>query len=52
MEKAKTLIEEQKKIVDEKQKEVLDSIHYAKRIQTALITSEKYIARKWKEIKS
>ena len=29
---------------EEKQKEVLDSIYYAKRIQTALITSETYIA--------
>ncbi|MBP8033210.1 MAG: tetratricopeptide repeat protein [Bacteroidia bacterium] len=33
----------QKHIIEEKQKEILDSIHYAKRIQTALITSEKYI---------
>ena len=30
---------------EEKQKEVLDSIHYAKRIQTALLTNEKYIER-------
>ena len=37
------LIEEQKKEVEEKQKEILDSIHYAKRIQTALIINEKYI---------
>ncbi len=50
-EKQKTIIEKQKKMVDhayeelhEKNKEVMDSIHYAKRIQTALITSEKYIA--------
>ncbi len=33
----------QKHIIEEKQNEILDSIHYAKRIQTALITSEKYI---------
>jgi PAS domain S-box-containing protein len=32
-------------IIKEKQKEILDSIHYAKRIQTALLTSEKYIER-------
>jgi sigma-B regulation protein RsbU (phosphoserine phosphatase) len=38
-------IEEQKKIVEEKQKEILDSIHYAKRIQNTLLTSEKYIER-------
>ena len=50
--KQKKIIEEQKIKVDEafeklaeKNKEVLDSIHYAKRIQTALLTSEKYIAR-------
>jgi tetratricopeptide (TPR) repeat protein len=46
----KQVIEEQKKLVDkayeelhEKNKEVMDSIKYAKRIQNALITSEKYI---------
>jgi len=46
----KTIIEKQKQRVDEaysqlheRNKEVMDSIHYAKRIQTALITSEKYI---------
>jgi len=33
----------QKTIIEEKQKEILDSIRYAKRIQTALITPEKYI---------
>ncbi|HWY38658.1 MAG TPA: tetratricopeptide repeat protein [Bacteroidia bacterium] len=47
----KVVIEKQKILVDhayeslhEKNKEVIDSIHYAKRIQNALITSEKYIA--------
>ncbi len=57
--KQKKIIEEQKIIVDEafnklaeKNKEVLDSIHYAKRIQTALITSEKYIERKINLLKS
>jgi hypothetical protein len=46
----KQVIEEQKILVDkayeilhDKNKEVMDSIHYAKRIQNALITSEKYI---------
>jgi len=46
----KIIIEKQKQRVDhayeelhEKNKEVMDSIHYAKRIQTALITSDKYI---------
>ncbi len=55
--KQKIIIEQQKVLVDgafahleEKNKEVLDSIHYAKRIQTALLTSEKYIERKLKEL--
>lgn len=33
----------QKKVIEEKQKEILDSIHYAKRIQSALLPNEKYI---------
>jgi tetratricopeptide (TPR) repeat protein len=48
--KQKEVIEEQKLLVDKafeelhkKNKELMDSIHYAKRIQTALIPSEKYI---------
>ncbi len=50
--KANHLISEQKKLVEEKaaevaerQKEILDSIKYAKRIQTALITNDKYIEK-------
>ena len=50
--KQKKMIEMQKVRVDsayeklhEKNKEVLDSIHYAKRIQRALITSESYIEK-------
>ena len=39
----KHYIEEQKQIVEEKQKEILDSIYYARRIQTALLPTEKYI---------
>jgi serine phosphatase RsbU (regulator of sigma subunit) len=37
----KTEIERQKHLVDEKQKEILDSINYAKRIQTALMANSK-----------
>jgi tetratricopeptide (TPR) repeat protein len=55
--KQKAVIEEQKVLVDkayeslhEKNKEVMDSIHYAKRIQTALITSEKSIANSLKRL--
>jgi len=36
-------ISRQKQIIEEKQKEILDSIYYARRIQRALLTSEKYI---------
>ncbi|MBK8367194.1 MAG: tetratricopeptide repeat protein [Bacteroidetes bacterium] len=57
--KQKIIIEQQKVLVDEafthleeKNKEVMDSIHYAKRIQTALLTSEKYIHRKLNELNS
>ncbi len=31
--------------IEEKQKEILDSIHYAKRIQNSLLPSEKYIVK-------
>jgi tetratricopeptide (TPR) repeat protein len=48
----KRIIEEQKIMVDkaydhlhEKNKELMDSIYYARRIQKALITSEKYIEK-------
>jgi tetratricopeptide (TPR) repeat protein len=39
----KKLIEEQKQIVENKQKEILDSILYAQRIQGVLMTNDKYI---------
>ncbi len=55
--KQKKIIELQKSKVDEaydklseKNKEVLDSIQYAKRIQSALLTSQSYIRRKLKEL--
>lgn len=38
-------VEMQKTLVEEKQKEILDSIHYAKRIQESLLPTEKYIER-------
>lgn len=41
--KANVEITKQKHIIEEKQKEILDSIRYARKIQHALITSEKYI---------
>ncbi|MDX2173786.1 MAG: HAMP domain-containing protein [Bacteroidota bacterium] len=52
-EKVKTRTQElanEKKHVEEKQKEILDSIHYAKRIQNALLPNGKYIERKLKDL--
>jgi tetratricopeptide (TPR) repeat protein len=46
LEEKNHLIENQKHLVEEKQKEILDSIHYAKRIQQTLMTSEFYIDKK------
>jgi tetratricopeptide (TPR) repeat protein len=43
--KANIRILRQKEIIEEKQKEILDSIYYARRIQRALITNERYITR-------
>ena len=41
--KQKRVIEEQKYIVEEKNKEITDSIHYAKRIQAAILPSNKVV---------
>jgi len=43
--KANTEISKQKDLIEEKQKEILDSIYYARRIQRSLLTGEKYITR-------
>jgi tetratricopeptide (TPR) repeat protein len=43
--RANTVITQQKILVEEKQKEILDSIHYAKRIQQSLLPSEKYMEK-------
>lgn len=45
IEEQKLLVESQKHLVEEKQKEVLDSIHYARRIQMAQIPSEKQVSK-------
>lgn len=50
--KQKNIIELQKQIVEEKQKEVLDSIYYAKRIQQSLLPTEKYINKSISRLKS
>jgi len=43
--KQKNIIEEQKIIVEEKNKDITDSITYASRIQNALLTTEAYITK-------
>jgi tetratricopeptide (TPR) repeat protein len=50
--KQKDIISAQKHLVDEKQREVLDSIHYAKRIQTALMPSEWYFDKNLRSLKN
>ncbi len=45
LEQKNTEIAMQKEIVEEKQKEIIDSIHYAKRIQQSLLPTEKYIEK-------
>ena len=42
-EELREISEKQKHIVEEKQKEIVDSITYARRIQRALLTSDEYI---------
>ncbi len=45
------LIEHQKEIVDSKNKAILDSIYYAKRIQQSLLPSTKYLERNFEKLK-
>ncbi|HRH12270.1 MAG TPA: tetratricopeptide repeat protein [Bacteroidia bacterium] len=47
----KNEIERQKVVIEGKQKEILDSLHYAKRIQNSLLSNEKYIDRILKKLK-
>lgn len=49
--KQKKIIEEQKIVVDQKQKEVLDSFYYASRIQKSLLPTDKYIDKSIKRLK-
>ncbi len=43
--KANLLLEEKNHIIGEKNKDIMDSIHYAKRIQSSLLPTQKYIDR-------
>jgi tetratricopeptide (TPR) repeat protein len=53
-EKKKTnkIIVQQKDLVEQKNKEILDSIYYAKRIQKSLLPTEKYLERNIKKPKA
>ncbi len=48
--KANDIISRQKNMVEAKQKEILDSIRYAKRIQQGIMPTEKYIGRTLKRL--
>ncbi|MGZ4034834.1 MAG: hypothetical protein ACXVP4_08230, partial [Bacteroidia bacterium] len=50
IEEQKSMVEKQKELVENKQKEILDSIHYAKRIQQSLLPHEKYIDKNLKRL--
>lgn len=49
--KQKAIIEHQKIIVENKQKETMDSIMYAQRIQQSILPSEKYIEKTFDRVK-
>jgi len=49
--KQKSFIEQQKKLVEEHQKEILDSIYYARRIQRSLLPPKKYIEKSLNRLK-
>ncbi|MBK7667150.1 MAG: hypothetical protein IPJ32_07205 [Sphingobacteriaceae bacterium] len=48
--KLKNKIHYKNLIIETKQKEMLDSIHYAKKIQRAHLPSEQYISKKLEEL--
>lgn len=48
--KANTIITAQKQLVEEKQREILDSIRYARRIQKSLLPTDKFIGKKLEDL--
>jgi hypothetical protein len=50
--KAEKQLAERKRMIEEKQKEILDSIHYAKRIQKSLMTHESTIEKNLKRLQA
>jgi hypothetical protein len=51
IEEAKRTITEQKQIIDEKNKDIIDSIHYAKRTQNSLLPTEQYLDKNLKRLR-
>jgi tetratricopeptide (TPR) repeat protein len=51
VEAQKLVVEQQRDLINEKQKEIIDSIKYAKRIQNSLITNDSYIDKKLKMLR-
>lgn len=49
--KATKLLRERNELIEEKNKNITDSINYAKRIQQSLLPTEKYIQKKLDELK-
>jgi len=47
--RSEKLINQQKEIIEEKQQEILDSINYAKRIQTSFLASDSELKKHFKE---
>ncbi len=50
LESSNAEIQHQKDIIEEKNKSITDSIYYAKRIQTTLLPSEKYISKSMEKL--
>lgn len=50
--KAERQLAERKRMIEEKQKEILDSIHYAKRIQKSLMPAETQVEKMLKKLRS
>jgi hypothetical protein len=51
IEQAKNTINAQKHIINEKNKDILDSIQYAKRIQDSLMPTDSYLSKHLKRLK-
>lgn len=49
VQKQKEMLEAKNTIIEEKQQEIIDSLNYAKRIQTSLLPTEKYLRRIFKK---